>query len=155
MQFAPTKSAYLEQTAYGMISPKIVMTAVDTSKPVSPFVKSPIKMESPEFTDTFPKRIVHKRRFPLLLKGRILAALSASLASPSSLKGPLVSSSKFLTSSPNRPRLRPENRPDIIASMTITAKLYHSTSPGGSGAQIGTPSSLTYCSCSNLAICVV
>ena len=84
VQWAPTVKAYLEQTAWGMISPKTVMMAVDTIRPVSPLVRSPIKIASAELTDTFPKRIVHSKRLPLFLKGRILAAYLASSASCSS-----------------------------------------------------------------------
>jgi hypothetical protein len=57
-----------------MISPKIVMMAVETMRPIIPEVRSPIKIESPELTVTLPIRIVQSKRFPLLLNGRIASA---------------------------------------------------------------------------------
>jgi hypothetical protein len=102
-----------------MISPKSVMIAVDIRRPARPLVKSPIKIDKPEFTETFPSRIVHRRRFPLLLNGKILAAYLASRASCSLVNGGLQRSSRFLTSKPNNPRLRPENKPDMVARHTI------------------------------------
>jgi len=124
-----------------MISPKIVMMAVEIRRPARPLVRSPIRIDSPELTETFPNKIVQRRRLPLLLSGRIFAARCASKASDSSPNGPLVSNSKFLTSKPSNSRLSPENNPDIIARHMIRAIWYHSTSPGGGGTQYGTPSS--------------
>jgi len=64
-----------------MISPNNVMMDVEIIKPMSPEVKPPIKMARAELTVTFPKRIVHRRRLPFLLKGRIFLAYSASCSS--------------------------------------------------------------------------
>ena len=69
--WAPTIKAYLEQTAYGIISPKIVIIAVDTMRPVNPDVKSPIRIDNPELTVTLPNKIVQRSRLPLLLSGKI------------------------------------------------------------------------------------
>ena len=143
---APTKRPYLEQSACGMISPKSVMMAVEMIKPQMPLVRSPIKIDRPELTVTFPRRIVHSSKLPLLLNGRILAAYSASFASYSSLNGPLVSSSRFLTSSPKSPRLSPENIPDMEARMKMTTYCCHptgSTTSGGGSMQKGIGSSAT------------
>jgi len=102
-----------------MISPKMVMIDVETIKPVIPDVRSPIKIARAELTVTFPSKMVHRSKLPLLLRGRIFLAYSASLASYSLLKGPLVRSSRFLTSSPRSPRLRPEKHPEREARITI------------------------------------
>ena len=72
--FAPTIRAYLEKVACGMISPKIVMIAVDRMRPTVPEVKSPIRIERAELTVTFPNRIVQRSKFPLLLMGKIFSA---------------------------------------------------------------------------------
>ena len=117
--FAPTTSAYLENTAWGIISPNIVMIAVERISPTVPEVKSPIRIDRAEFTVTFPRRIVQRRRLPLLLIGRIFSAYLASYASCSLLNGPLVSNSKFLTSRPSNPKFRPENVPDRVARPII------------------------------------
>lgn len=116
---APTINAYLEHTAYGTISPNIVIIAVDTINPVTPDVKSPMNIARAELTVTFPRRMVHNKKLPLLLSGKIAAAYLASLSSSSLLKGPFVISSRFLTSRPRRPRFRPEKVPDRDASTTI------------------------------------
>lgn len=109
------------------------MIAVDTIRPIRPEVKSPIKIESPEFTVTFPNRIVHNNKFPYFLSGKILAAYLASifysslaLLHPSS--GSLHKSSRFLTSNPNNPRFSPENAPDIMARITIRPNYQAGTS---------------------------
>ena len=117
--WAPIKRACLEHIACGTISPKIVIIPVETISPINPDVKSPIRIDIAEFTVTFPRRIVQSNRFPFFLRGRILLAYSASLSSYSLLKGPLVKSSKFLTSSPSNPRFKPEKAPDIIAKTNI------------------------------------
>ena len=117
--WAPIKSACLEQIAWGTISPKIVIIPVETIRPINPDVKSPIRIEIAELTVTFPRRIVQSNKFPFFLNGKILFAYSASLTSYSLLKGPLVRSSKFLTSSPSNPRFKPEKAPDIMANTKI------------------------------------
>lgn len=119
--------ACLEQIAYGTISPKIVIIPVETIKPTSPEVKSPIKIDIAEFTVTLPNKMVHNKRFPCLRNGKILFAYSASFTSCSLLNGPFVKSSKFLTSSPSNPRFKPENAPDIIAKIRIIAKSVYAT----------------------------
>jgi hypothetical protein len=118
---APTISAYLEKTAYGMISPKIVIMAVEIIKPIRPDVKSPMRIERAEFTVTLPRRIVHRSKLPLLLIGKIFSAYRASYASCSLLNGPFVSSSKFFTSRPNNPRLSPEKVPERRARKVMIA----------------------------------
>lgn len=125
--WAPIKSACLEHIACGTISPKIVIIPVDTISPTKPDVKSPIKIDIAEFTVTFPNRIVQSNKFPFFLRGRILFAYSASLISYSLLNGPLVKSSKFLTSSPSNPRFKPENAPDINARTKIIIKSIYDT----------------------------
>jgi len=121
VQWAPTRRAYLEQAAYGIISPNIVIIAVDAMRPVTPGgVISPIRIDKPELTDTFPNKIVHRSKFPLFRKGKIFKAYLASYSAALSLNGPLEISSRFLTSSPKRPKLSPENKPDIIERTTIT-----------------------------------
>ena len=130
--WAPIKSACLEQIACGTISPKIVIIPVDTTNPTKPEVKSPIKIEIAELTVTFPRRIVQSNKFPFFLKGNIRLAYSASLTSYSLLNGPFVKSSKFLTSSPNNPRFKPENAPDIIAKTNINNNTVYDTYAPGS-----------------------
>ena len=51
-------------------------------RPVTPGgVKSPIRMDKPELTDTFPNKIVQRSKLPLLRNGKILSAYLASYAS--------------------------------------------------------------------------
>lgn len=100
---------------------------VDKISPVKPLVRSPIKIDRPEFTVTLPSKIVQSKRLPLLRNGRIFSALFASISSCSLLKGPFVSNSKFLTSNPNKPKLRPENSPDKDARNIIVTIVYHVT----------------------------
>lgn len=108
------------------------MIAVDTIRPVNPEVKSPMRMDNPEFTVTLPNKIVHNNKLPLLRSGNIAFAYSASVASSSLLKGPFVNNSRFLTSNPSKPRLRPEKVPDNIAKPTITQYYHHGISTGPS-----------------------
>jgi len=64
-----------------MISPKMVMIAVDTIRPINPDVKSLIMIDNPELTITFPNKIVQSNKLPLLLRGRIARAYFASVSS--------------------------------------------------------------------------
>jgi hypothetical protein len=54
-----------------MISPNIITIPVVMSKPAMPEVKSAMKIDKIEFTETFPRRIVQIKRLPLFLNGRI------------------------------------------------------------------------------------
>ena len=134
---APTNSAYLEHAAYGIISPKVVITAVDTIRPTTPDVKLSIRIERAELTVTFPSKIVQRRRLPFFLRGRILFAYAASYSSYALVNGGYVSNSRFFTSRPSKPRFRPENSPDIVARMTINRKSVQGTGGFGSGGQSG------------------
>jgi hypothetical protein len=111
--------AYREQTAYGMISPKITIIPVETIKPITPDVKSAIRIDKAEFTVTLPSKIVQSNKLPLFLRGKIAMAYFASVSSSTVLNGPLVKSSKFLTSKPRRPRFKPENVPESMARITM------------------------------------
>jgi hypothetical protein len=119
--------ACLEHIAYGEISPNIVMMLVDKIKPVHPDVRSPIKILMAELTVTLPSRMVQSKKLPLLLKGRIFAAYLASLSSSSLLNGPLVISSRFLTSSPSSPKFNPEKIADSEDKKTMARICHHST----------------------------
>ena len=101
------------------------MIDVEMIKPTRPEVRPPIKMASAEFTVTFPSRIVHRRRLPFFLKGRIFLAYSASSSSYGFWNGGLLNNSRFLTSSPSKPRFRPEKRPDMVARTMMATKSYH------------------------------
>lgn len=129
---APMIRAYREQTAYGTISPNMVMIAVDTSSPVNPEVKSPMRIDNPEFTVTLPSKMVQRSKLPLLLSGKIAKAYLASVSSSMLLKGPFVRSSKFFTSNPRRPKFKPEKQPESIARPTMRMNFQAGTGPASS-----------------------
>ena len=66
---APALTPFLCIMAWGTISPKITMTAVEAAKAIAPPAISFIKMATTELTQTFPKIIAHKRRLPRLRRG--------------------------------------------------------------------------------------
>mmetsp|Transcript_25701 Transcript_25701/g.61735 ORF Transcript_25701/g.61735 Transcript_25701/m.61735 type:complete len:229 (+) Transcript_25701:1653-2339(+) len=119
--FSPTCKAKREHIACGMISPKITITAVDTRNPTRPEVKSAMRMDSMEFTPTFPRSKVHKRRLPLMRTGYIALAARA-IAGSSELA---MTISRPLGSNDMRPRVNPENSAEkatkIIISIYCTA----------------------------------
>ena len=82
MQRAPTASPCLEQIAWGMISPKMTMMAVDTSSPTAPDVTFASKMLMQALTTVLPSRSVHSRRLPRRRRGRMRAAWARSTGSP-------------------------------------------------------------------------
>jgi hypothetical protein len=47
----------------------MTINPVETRKPTVPEVKSDRKIDSKEFTATFPSRIAQRRRLPLFLRG--------------------------------------------------------------------------------------
>ena len=114
------------KTAYGIISPNIRITSVDITKPTAPLVYSDIKIENRALTETFPSRIVQRRRFPLFLKGRIFLAYFASFSSYNVSNGPIVRSSRYFGSKPITPKLSPANMADKRDKPT-TIRIFHQT----------------------------
>jgi hypothetical protein len=86
-------------------------------------------MASAELTVTLPNNIVHNKKLPLFLTGKIFSALRASISSYSLVNGPFVNNSKFLTSKPSKPKFNPENIPESIAKNTIAIIVYTVTYP--------------------------
>ena len=76
----PMRSAYREQDACGMISPKMTMTMVEVRKPISPDVISAMMIESSEFTPTLPSSSVHSSKFPFSRTGAIRCTSAARAA---------------------------------------------------------------------------
>ena len=70
----PIANPYLLHIAYGAISPKITMKAVEMAKPSIPLVRSASRILIPALTATFPTNSVHNNKFPLSRIGRILVA---------------------------------------------------------------------------------
>ena len=133
-----------------MISPNIVIRAVDKTKPTRPDVRSPIKIAKAEFTVTLPNKMVHNNKLPLLLRGKMAWAYLASFSSSIVVNGPFVKSSRFFTSNPRRPRLRPEKVPDKHNSITIHAYYQAGIGPFGTSS-----SSLHYKSCPMLSFVLI
>mmetsp|Transcript_2354 Transcript_2354/g.7056 ORF Transcript_2354/g.7056 Transcript_2354/m.7056 type:complete len:319 (+) Transcript_2354:2211-3167(+) len=113
---APTRKACREQVACGKISPKITISPVEMKRPNSESNKFAAKIDKPEFTMTFPNNSVHKSLFPSSRTGRTLRAQVFSSSVP-----PPITISKPVLSRPNRPKVNPENSPDIITKKIITA----------------------------------
>eukprot|EP00953_Heterococcus_sp_UTEX-ZZ885_P038553 19784-Heterococcus_DN1.PRE.1 len=86
-------SPWREQIACGAISPKIVITTVDSTKPTTALNRPAIRIDSSALTATFTTTSVHSSRLPLSRTGLILLAHAAALAlSPRSMiSSPILS----------------------------------------------------------------
>mmetsp|Transcript_22001 Transcript_22001/g.39572 ORF Transcript_22001/g.39572 Transcript_22001/m.39572 type:complete len:222 (+) Transcript_22001:2531-3196(+) len=79
---APITKPWRLQIAWGTISPKMTMNAVEAISPINPPVTSDIKIDNAEFTATFPNNSVHSKRLPFFRTGNIFLAFRCSDSDP-------------------------------------------------------------------------
>jgi hypothetical protein len=103
----PTWRAYREQTACGMMSPKMTMRTVETKKPTRPLVRSERMMLMSELTAMLAMRRVHSRRLPSFRIGAIRRAHLEAHVSPAS-----ITTSRPIRSRPMKPSVRPAKAPE-------------------------------------------
>mmetsp|Transcript_3599 Transcript_3599/g.9047 ORF Transcript_3599/g.9047 Transcript_3599/m.9047 type:complete len:228 (-) Transcript_3599:219-902(-) len=121
----PIRSAWREQVACGMISPKMTMSAVATRPPTTPLVMEPRKMERRAFTSVFVSSSVHSSWLPRLRSGRIFPARVHSGSCP-----PATMICSPVVSSDISPRVRPLARAERQIRMHGSTKSIGRSSSG-------------------------
>eukprot|EP00963_Diacronema_lutheri_P010331 scaffold1019_cov338-Pavlova_lutheri.AAC.8 len=128
-------SPCLEQIACGMISPKIRMSPVEATSPITPVVTSLSRMDTAAFTSVFPSSRVQSSRFPVFRTGMIFLAYCFSRSSPPSARICRPTLSRDMS-----PSVSPENSAENTTSAAAISSDAHIGSPPVSSAMQVPPS---------------